>query len=198
MTSEVRVRYAPSPTGHLHIGGARTALFNYLFARNHGGKFIVRIEDTDIERNIEAGELSQLENLKWLGIDYDESVDIGGPYGPYRQMERLDLYTKYGQEILESGNAYKCFCTSDELEAERETQKTAGIAAPMYGGKCRNLSAEEAAGKEAAGLTHTIRMRVPENVTYKVEDLVRGTVSFESKDVGDWVLVKANGKSIRN
>ncbi|MEK4712944.1 MULTISPECIES: glutamate--tRNA ligase [Sporosarcina] len=193
MTSEVRVRYAPSPTGHLHIGGARTALFNYLFARNHGGKFIVRIEDTDTERNIEAGELSQLENLKWLGIDYDESVDIGGPYGPYRQMERLDLYTKYGQEMLESGHAYKCFCTSDELEAERETQKAAGIAAPMYGGKCRNLSAEEAAAKEAAGLTHTIRMRVPENVTYKVEDLVRGTVSFESKDVGDWVLVKANG-----
>jgi len=193
MTSEVRVRYAPSPTGHLHIGGARTALFNYLFARNHGGKFIVRIEDTDIERNIEAGELSQLDNLKWLGIDYDESVDIGGPYGPYRQMERLDLYTKYGQEMLESGNAYKCFCTSDELEAERETQKAAGIAAPMYGGTCRNLSAEEVAEKEAAGLTHTIRMRVPENVTYKVEDLVRGTVSFESKDVGDWVLVKANG-----
>ena len=121
--TEVRVRYAPSPTGHLHIGGARTALFNYLFARHHGGKFIVRIEDTDIERNIEAGELSQLENLKWLGIDYDESVDIGGPYGPYRQMERLDLYTKYGQEILENGNAYKCFCTTEELEAERETQK---------------------------------------------------------------------------
>ena len=118
-----------------------------------------------------AGELSQLENLKWLGIDYDESVDIGGQYGPYRQMERLDLYTKYDQEMLESGHAYKCFCTSEELEAERETQKAAGIAAPMYGGKCRNLTAEEVAEKEAAGLPYTIRMRVPENVTYKVEDL---------------------------
>ena len=117
MTTEVRVRYAPSPTGHLHIGGARTALFNYLFARHHGGKFIVRIEDTDIERNIEGGELSQLENLKWLGIDYDESVDIGGPYGPYRQMERLDIYTKHAQEMLDGGHAYKCFCTTEELRS---------------------------------------------------------------------------------
>ena len=193
MTTEVRVRYAPSPTGHLHIGGARTALFNYLFARHHGGKFIVRIEDTDTERNIEAGELSQLDNLKWLGIDYDESVDIGGPYGPYRQMERLDIYTKHAQEMLDGGHAYKCFCTTDQLEAEREKQKASGIAAPMYGGTCRNLTADEVAEKEAAGIPHTIRMRVPENVTYKVEDLVRGTVAFESKDIGDWVLVKANG-----
>lgn len=193
MTTEVRVRYAPSPTGHLHIGGARTALFNYLFARHHGGKFIVRIEDTDTERNIEAGELSQLDNLKWLGIDYDESVDIGGPYGPYRQMERLDIYTKHAKEMLDGGHAYKCFCTTDQLEAEREKQKASGIAAPMYGGTCRNLTAAEVAEKEAAGIPHTIRMRVPENVAYKVEDLVRGTVAFESKDIGDWVLVKANG-----
>lgn len=193
MTTEVRVRYAPSPTGHLHIGGARTALFNYLFARHHGGKFIVRIEDTDTERNIEAGELSQLDNLKWLGIEYDESVDVGGPYGPYRQMERLDLYSKHAQDMLDSGHAYKCFCTTEELEAERERQKVSGIAAPMYAGTCRNLTAEEVAEKEAAGMPYTIRMRVPENVTYKVEDLVRGTVAFESEDVGDWVLVKANG-----
>ena len=134
MTTEVRVRYAPSPTGHLHIGGARTALFNYLFAKHHGGKFIIRIEDTDTERNIEAGELSQLDNLKWLGIHHDESVDIGGEYGPYRQMERLDLYTKYAQDMLDGGHAYKCFCTTEELEAEREKQKASGIAAPMYGG----------------------------------------------------------------
>lgn len=193
MTTEVRVRYAPSPTGHLHIGGARTALFNYLFAKHHGGKFIIRIEDTDIARNIEAGELSQLDNLKWLGVEYDESVDIGGDYGPYRQMERLDLYTKYAQELLDSGHAYKCFCTTEELEAEREKQKSAGIAAPMYAGTCRNLTAEEVAEKEAAGMPYTIRMRVPENVTYKVDDLVRGEVVFESEDVGDWVVVKANG-----
>lgn len=193
MTTEVRVRYAPSPTGHLHIGGARTALFNYLFAKHHGGKFIIRIEDTDTERNIEAGELSQLENLKWLGIHHDESVDIGGEYGPYRQMERLDLYTKYAQDMLTGGHAYKCFCTTEKLEEEREKQKASGIAAPMYAGTCRNLTAEEVAEKEAAGLAFTIRMRVPEQVTYKVDDLVRGEVLFDSKDVGDWVLVKANG-----
>ncbi|PSL29666.1 nondiscriminating glutamyl-tRNA synthetase [Planomicrobium soli] len=193
MTQQVRVRYAPSPTGHLHIGGARTALFNYLFARHNDGKFIVRIEDTDIERNIEAGELSQLDNLKWLGIDYDESVDIGGNYGPYRQMERLDLYTGYAQEMLESGSAYKCFCTPEKLEAEREAQKASGIAAPQYSGTCRNLTAEEVAEKEAAGMPHTIRMKVPSGVTYEFEDLVRGPISFESKDVGDWVLVKTNG-----
>lgn len=193
MTKEVRVRYAPSPTGQLHIGGARTALFNYLFARHHDGKFIVRIEDTDIERNIEGGELSQLENLRWLGIDYDESVDIGGDYAPYRQMERLDIYTEHAEKMLAEGHAYKCFCSSEELEAERERQKDAGIAAPMYNGKCRNLSQEEVAAKEAAGEGFTIRMRVPADVTYTIEDMVRGTVTFESKDVGDWVLVKANG-----
>lgn len=193
MTNEVRVRYAPSPTGQLHIGGARTALFNYLFARHHGGKFIVRIEDTDIERNIEGGELSQLDNLRWLGIDYDESVDIGGDYGPYRQMERLDIYTEHAEKMLAEGHAYKCFCTPEQLEAEREEQKASGIAAPMYSGTCRNLSAEEVAAKEAAGEKFTIRMRVPADVTYTIEDMVRGTVTFESKDVGDWVLVKANG-----
>ena len=193
MTQEVRVRYAPSPTGNLHIGGARTALFNYLFARHHGGKFIVRIEDTDIERNIEGGELSQLENLKWLGIDYDESVDIGGPYAPYRQMERLDIYKKHADEMLENGHAYKCFCTSEELDAEREAQKAKGVAAPMYKGTCRHLSKDEVAAKEEAGMPYNIRMRVPADVTYTFEDLVRGSVSFESKDVGDWVLVKTNG-----
>jgi len=193
MTQEVRVRYAPSPTGNLHIGGARTALFNYLFARHHGGKFIVRIEDTDIERNIEGGELSQLENLRWLGIEYDESVDIGGPYAPYRQMERLDIYKKHAEEMLENGHAYKCFCSSEELEVEREAQKEKGIAAPMYNGRCRHLTADEVSSQEESGMPYTIRMRVPSDVTYTFDDLVRGPVSFESKDVGDWVLIKANG-----
>lgn len=193
MTKEVRVRYAPSPTGFLHIGGARTALFNYLYAKHHNGKFIVRIEDTDIERNVEGGEASQLDNLRWLGITPDESVDIGGPYAPYRQMERLDIYTKHAQELLERGLAYKCFCSSEKLEASREAQKAAGVAAPTYDGTCRHLSAEEVAAKEAAGEAYTIRIQVPENVTYAFDDLVRGHVSFESKDVGDWVLVKANG-----
>lgn len=193
MTKEVRVRYAPSPTGFLHIGGARTALFNYLYAKHHNGKFIVRIEDTDIERNVEGGEASQLDNLRWLGITPDESIDIGGPYAPYRQMERLDIYTKHAQELLDKGLAYKCFCSSEELEVSREKQKAAGVAAPSYDGACRSLTAEEVAAKEAAGIAYTIRMRVPENVTYVFKDLVRGDVSFESKDIGDWVIVKANG-----
>ena len=193
MTQEVRVRYAPSPTGQLHIGGARTALFNYLYARHYGGKFIIRIEDTDIARNIESGELSQIENLTWLGIHHDESVDIGGEYGPYRQMDRLDLYEKYAGEMLEKGHAYKCFCTTEELEVKRDAQKAAGIAAPMYDGTCRHLTAEQVAEKEAAGLTYNIRVRVPENTTYTIDDLVRGEVTFESKDIGDWVMVKTNG-----
>lgn len=193
MTKEVRVRYAPSPTGFLHIGGARTALFNYLFAKHHNGKFIVRIEDTDIERNVEGGEASQLDNLRWLGIIPDETVDIGGPYAPYRQTERLDIYKKHAEELLERGLAYKCFCTAEELEASREAQRAKGIAAPTYDGKCRHLSQEEIAEKEAQGVPYTLRFRVPENVTYKITDLVRGEVTFESKDVGDWVIVKANG-----
>jgi len=193
MSQEVRVRYAPSPTGHLHIGGARTALFNYLFARHHNGKFIVRIEDTDIERNVEGGEKSQLENLKWLGIEYDESIDKDGGYGPYRQTERLDIYRKYADELLEKGYAYKCFCTPEELEQEREAQKAAGIAAPQYSGKCRYLTPEQAAQLEAQGKSYTLRVKVPEGKTYEFEDMVRGKVVFESKDIGDWVIVKANG-----
>lgn len=193
MTQEVRVRYAPSPTGQLHIGGARTALFNYLYARHYDGKFIIRIEDTDIARNIESGELSQIENLTWLGIHHDESVDVGGEYGPYRQMDRLDLYKKYADEMLEKEQAYKCFCTPEELEAKRDAQKAAGIAAPMYDGTCRHLTAEQVAEKEAEGLSYNIRVRVPENTTYTIDDLVRGEVTFESKDIGDWVMVKTNG-----
>jgi nondiscriminating glutamyl-tRNA synthetase len=193
MTKPVRVRYAPSPTGFLHIGGARTALFNYLYAKHHNGTFVVRIEDTDIERNVEGGEASQLDNLRWLGITPDESIDIGGPYAPYRQMERLEIYKEHAEKMLEAGQAYKCFCSSEELEASREEQKARGVAAPTYDGKCRHLTVEEVAEKEAAGIPHTIRMRVPEGVTYHFTDLVRGEVTFESKDIGDWVLVKANG-----
>ncbi|HEY4532185.1 MAG TPA: glutamate--tRNA ligase [Kurthia sp.] len=193
MANKVRVRYAPSPTGHLHIGGARTALFNYLYAKHYDGEFIFRIEDTDIARNIEGGEASQLENLAWMGIEPVESPVIGGPYAPYRQMERLDTYKDHAQKLLDEGLAYKCFCSAEELEEEREAQRANGVAAPMYKGTCRHLSAEEVAEKEAAGLPHTIRFKVPADETYVVEDLIRGDVTFESKDVGDWVIVKANG-----
>ena len=124
--SKIRVRYAPSPTGHLHIGNARTALFNYLFARHNDGEFIIRIEDTDLKRNIEGGEKSQLENLAWLGIDWDESPENPGKYGPYRQSERRDVYQPLIDQLLMSNLAYKCYCTSEELEAEREAQRARG------------------------------------------------------------------------
>ena len=160
MTNEVRVRYAPSPTGHLHIGNARTAMFNYLYARNQGGKFIIRIEDTDASRNIEGGEASQLTYLKWLGMDWDEGVDLDGGYGPYRQSERNAIYKKYYDELLERGLAYKCYCTPEELEAEREEQSAKGQM-PRYGGKCRHLTEEQRAEKEAEGREPSIRFAVP-------------------------------------
>src|SRR5699024_9874492 len=123
MSKKIRVRYAPSPTGHLHIGNARTALFNYLFARHNDGEFIIRIEDTDLKRNIERGEESQLENLEWLGMDWDEGPDKPGEYGPYRQSERKDIYDSYIDQLLLANRAYKCYCTEDELEEEREAQR---------------------------------------------------------------------------
>lgn len=189
---QVRVRYAPSPTGHLHIGGARTALFNYLFARNQGGKFIIRIEDTDQKRNVESGERNQLEWLRWIGIEWDEGVDVGGPYGPYRQTERLDLYREKTAELLEKGVAYRCYCTEEELEREREEQLASGKN-PAYSGKCRNLTDSERASLEAEGRVASIRFRVPAGRAYTFTDLVRGEITFDSDGTGDFVIVKKDG-----
>ncbi|CAM4471746.1 glutamate--tRNA ligase [Paenibacillus macerans] len=190
--TEVRVRYAPSPTGHLHIGNARTALFNYLFARHHGGKFIIRIEDTDVKRNVAGGEENQLTYLKWLGMDWDESVDVGGDYGPYRQTERLDLYRPHVQDLLDRGLAYRCYCTEEELEKEREEQMARGET-PRYSGKCRHLTPEQHAAYDAEGRPYSIRFRVPEGRTFAFDDLVKGTISFESDISGDFVIVKKDG-----
>lgn len=192
MTSEVRVRYAPSPTGHLHIGNARTALFNYLYAKHFNGQFIIRTEDTDEKRNVEGGEESQLRYLKWLGIEWEEGPDVGGEYGPYRQTERLDLYQQYVDELLERGLAYKCYMTEEELDAEREGQKAKGQV-PKYSGAHRDLTAEQISAFEAEGRLPSIRFRVPENKTYAFNDLVRNNISFKSSDFGDWVIVKKNG-----
>ncbi|MEJ9210765.1 glutamate--tRNA ligase [Bacillus smithii] len=197
MASEIRVRYAPSPTGHLHIGNARTALFNYLFARSRGGKFVIRIEDTDQKRNIEGGEQSQLKYLKWLGMDWDEGVDIGGPYGPYRQSERTDIYKKYYEDLLERGLAYKCYCTEEELEAEREAQLARGEM-PRYSGKCRHLTKEQREALEAEGRQPSIRFRVPEGKIYEFDDIVKDHVSFESDGIGDFVIVKKDGMPTYN
>jgi nondiscriminating glutamyl-tRNA synthetase len=192
MSKDVRVRYAPSPTGHLHIGNARTALFNYLFARNKGGKFIIRIEDTDQKRNIEGGEQSQLTYLKWLGIDWDESIDKDGGYGPYRQSERNHIYETYYHDLLERGLAYKCYCTEQELEAEREAQ-IARKEMPRYSGKCRNLTEEERKKLEAEGRKPSIRFKVPAGKTYSFKDIVKDEVSFDSDGIGDFVIVKKDG-----
>ncbi|BCB01965.1 glutamate--tRNA ligase [Bacillus sp. KH172YL63] len=197
MTQEVRVRYAPSPTGHLHIGNARTALFNYLYARSTGGKFIIRIEDTDKKRNIEGGEESQLKYLQWLGIDWDESVDKPGEYGPYRQSERNHIYEQYLNELLESGQAYKCYCTEEELEAEREAQSASGQM-PRYSGKCRNLTQEDQEKLAAEGRQPSIRFRVPAGRVFSFNDIVKDDVAFESDGIGDFVIAKKDGTPTYN
>ncbi len=198
MTKKVRVRYAPSPTGHLHIGNARTALFNYLYARHHDGEFIIRIEDTDLKRNIEDGEKSQLENLEWLNIDWDESPAKPGKYGPYRQSERKDIYLPLVDQLLASNLAYKCYCTEEELEVERESQKARGEV-PRYNGKCAQLSVKEQAEKEAEGIQPVIRFRVPKNKSYSFEDMVKGNITFESDSVGgDFVILKRDGMPTYN
>ena len=190
----VRVRYAPSPTGHLHIGNARTALFNYLFAKHYNGDFILRIEDTDVERNVEGGEESQLYYLNWLSIDPDESpTKPNKKYAPYRQTERLDYYDRVAKQLLQEGHAYKCFCTTEELEEDYNRQKEAGYSSTRYNEKCRHLTKEEVKANEEKGMTYVIRIKVPENTSYHFTDLIRGDVQFESKDIGDWVLVKSNG-----
>lgn len=183
---KVRVRYAPSPTGFLHIGNARTALFDYLFAKKYNGDFIIRFEDTDIARNVAGGEESQLKYLKWLGIDWDESVDKENPkYAPYRQLERLDLYKKYAQILLDKGLAYKCYCTEEELaESQSDFQQ--------YNRRCLNATAEELTELKKRG-EYTIRFKMPENHTYTFNDMVKGEVTFSSEDIGDWVIVKRNG-----
>lgn len=188
---EVRVRFAPSPTGHLHIGGARSALFSYLYARKYKGKFIVRFEDTDQLRNIEDAEKKLLDNLAWLGIDWDESVDVGGHYGPYRCSDRMNLYIEYAKKLLESGHAYRCYCTSDELESEREAQIAGGIT-PMYSGKCRNLTAEECQQLEKEGRLANLRFAVPSDQVVVVNDLVRGLVEFETNGIGDFIIMRPN------
>src|SRR5690606_23454677 len=156
MSSDVRVRYAPSPTGELHIGNARTALFNYLFARHHNGEFIIRTEDTDTKRNLEHGELSQLANLAWLGMDWDEAADNPGEYGPYRQSERLHIYQPLIQDLLDRDLAYKCYMSEEELESERESQQARGEM-PHYGGQHANLTKAQQEAFEAEGRTPSIR-----------------------------------------
>lgn len=192
MSAEVRVRYAPSPTGHLHIGGARTALFDYLFARKHQGKFIVRFEDTDQTRHVESGVQNQLDGLKWLGLEWDESVDVGGPYAPYRQMERLHLYQPFIDQLINQGDAYYCCCSEAELEQERAEQEARGEN-PMYSGKCRSLSPQAAERYKAEGRMPSLRFRVPRDEVIAFEDRIRGHMVFEANGIGDFIIVRPDG-----
>jgi nondiscriminating glutamyl-tRNA synthetase len=191
---KVRVRYAPSPTGFLHIGGARSALFNYLFAKKHQGQFIIRIEDTDIERNVAGGEVSQIRDLKWLGIIPDESpLEPNPKYAPYRQMERLATYQQYADQLIKQGHAYHCYCSEEELERSREEQLANGIAAPQYNRRCLHLSESEKQGLITQGRKPVVRIKLNDHLKIDFVDLVRGPVSFNNDDIGDWVLIKSNG-----
>ena len=193
----MRVRFAPSPTGPFHIGGARSALFNWLLARKTGGKLILRIEDTDLERSSRESEENIKSALKWLGIDWDEGIDVGGEYGPYRQTERLPIYAEYTERLLASGKAYRCYCTDQELDAERQKLMAEGQT-PRYLGKCRQLTAADEAALLAEGRKPTVRFRVPENQDITFQDAVRGTVSFDSNGIGDYVIVKSDGIPVYN
>ena len=187
-----RVRFAPSPTGQLHVGNARTALFNWLFARRHGGAFILRIEDTDSERSTRAAEAAQIEDLQWLRFAWDEGPDIGGPHGPYRQSDRLARYASLSRDLLARGHAYWCFCSVAELEAERQAALASGQP-PKYSGRCRLLDPDESAARVARGETAALRFKVPVNREVVVHDLIRGDVVFHTDVIGDPVIVRSEG-----
>ncbi|XP_020083163.1 glutamate--tRNA ligase, chloroplastic/mitochondrial-like [Ananas comosus] len=194
---EVRVRFAPSPTGNLHVGGARTALFNYLFARSKGGRFILRIEDTDLERSTKKSEEAMLNDLSWLGLDWDEGPGVGGDYGPYRQSERNSLYKQYAAKLLDSGAVYRCFCSNEELEQMKETAKRLQLP-PVYTGKWATASEKETEEELVKGTPYTYRFRVPKEGTLKISDLIRGEVSWSLDTLGDFVIMRSNGQPVYN
>ena len=192
----IRVRFAPSPTGLLHVGNARTALFNFLFARQNGGAFILRLEDTDRERSTAEAERAILEDLRWLGLEWDEGPDRPGPRGPYRQSERSEIYRGYAEELREKGQAYRCYCTPEELEEKRKRFLAKGIP-PMYDGRCRRLNPEEEQALIQSGRSPALRFRVDAR-SVEFEDLVRGRMSFEGRKMGDFVILRSEGTAPYN
>ncbi|KAG9149892.1 hypothetical protein Leryth_020255 [Lithospermum erythrorhizon] len=241
-TPEVRVRFAPSPTGNLHVGGARTALFNYLFARSKGGKFVLRIEDTDLERSTKESEEAVLRDLSWLGLSWDEGPDVGGDYGPYRQSERNALYKQFAEKLLQSGHVYRCFCSSQvyyislfvfyllcfpdvivshifcsyiylcatitifdtliyhilkELENMKEIAKLKQLP-PVYTGKWATANEEEVQEELSKGNPYTYRFRVPKDGSMKINDLIRGEVTWNLDTLGDFVIMRSNGQPVYN
>ncbi len=196
MNSKVRVRFAPSPTGYVHVGNARTALFNWLFARHHGGAFILRVEDTDVERSEEHYEAKLLEDLRWLGLEWDEGPDIGGALGPYRQSERGGLFAQYAKQLIEQDLAYYCFCSAEQLEAERQEALKAGLQ-PKYSGRCRKLAREGSERRIAGGNPAAVRLKIPDSVL-TWNDLVHGPTSFSSEVIGDPILLRSDGHPAYN
>lgn len=192
-TSKVRVRFAPSPTGYLHVGGARTALFNWLFARHNGGTFVLRIEDTDLARSTDESTQAILDGLSWLGIDWDEGPGVGGPHEPYFQTKRLQTYRDYADRLIAAGRAYKCYCSPEELDARREQALREGRP-PMYDGRCRMLTDEDRRRlEEDEGRTPVVRFHAFSEGTLEFRDLIHGKVRFENKVVDDFVIIKSDG-----
>ena len=194
MANPIRVRFAPSPTGDLHVGNIRTALFDWAFARHTGGTFIFRIEDTDKERVTDEYIQRAIDTLKWLGLNWDEGPEVGGPNGPYLQSERLHIYKEWADKFLATGAAYHCYCSAEELEAERERQRAANVA-PGYGGTCRNLTSEQIEKFKSEGRMPVLRMRMDEGGTTFIDE-IRGEVSFDHKYVPDFVLMRADGSPL--
>lgn len=198
MSNNIRLRFPPSPTGKIHIGNMRTALFNWLVAEQKGGELVLRIEDTDQARSTKEFEEIIIQEMEWLGLDADEGVGIGGDYGPYRQTERIDLYQEYADKLLESGNAYKCYCTKEELDQMRQ-KAIDNDEMPRYDGSCRNLTEEERKAYEAEGREPVLRFKLPEDEReIVVEDLIRGNVSFNSSVLDDFIIFKSDGMPTYN
>jgi len=194
----MRLRFAPSPTGFLHIGNARTAIINYLLSRKYGAEMVLRIEDTDMERSSRESETSILADLHWLGIDWSEGPDRIGSHGPYRQSERFEIYKEYTDKLIETGAAYHCYCTHDELEKMREDAQAENRNA-TYDGRCRNLSAEKKAAFEKEGRRPTVRFRVDESIEVAFDDAVKGHVTFDSSNIGgDFIIVRSDGVPVYN
>ena len=196
METPVRVRFAPSPTGLLHVGNARTALFNFLFARKMGGAFVLRLEDTDAERSTPEAEKTILEDLHWLSLDWDEGPGRPGNFGPYRQSERQEIYRRYASELLEKGNAYRCYCTAEELEEKRKHSLAKGVP-PRYDGHCRHLKPEDERALAATGRPASLRFKVEARIV-EFEDLVKGRTSFDGQGIGDFIILRSDGMAPYN
>ena len=190
----VRCRFAPAPSGSLHVGNVRSALFSWLWARHHGGAFVLRVEDTDASRVTDEAIRGVVEDLRWLGLDWDEGPEVGGPHAPYRQSERADIYRAATEDLLASGHAYRCYCTEEELRARNEAATARGEA-PGYDGTCRDLTDEERAAHEAAGRAPTVRFRMPDRA-WVVDDLVKGEVRWAAGELRDFVIVRADGSPL--